>query len=93
MSDAGSVVQMNERGGVTIPKSIRGGLPAGSLFEVVRREDGVIELRPKIAVDASQSWFWSERWQRMEREADADIAAGRVKRFDDAETFLADLDK
>lgn len=29
----------------------------------------------------------------MEREADADVAAGRVATFDDTESFLADLDR
>jgi bifunctional DNA-binding transcriptional regulator/antitoxin component of YhaV-PrlF toxin-antitoxin module len=81
---------MNERGTVTIPKEARGGV--GGLYEVVRRDDGVIELRPKIAVDASQAWFWTERWQAMEREADEDYAAGRYKTFDDVERFLDDLD-
>jgi hypothetical protein len=32
-------------------------------------------------VDAGQSYFWTEKWQRGEREADADIKAGRVKCF------------
>lgn len=75
------LVQMNKRGTVTIPKEVRGELGENALFEAVRREDGVIELRPKIAIDASQAWFWTERWQQMEREADEDIAAGRVKTF------------
>jgi len=83
-------VQMNERGTVTIPKEARGN--SVSLYEVAPRDDGVIELRPKIAVDASQAWFWTERWQVMEREADADYAAGRYKTFDDVESFLDDLD-
>ncbi len=83
-------VQMNERGTVTIPKEARSG--AVGLYEVVRRDDGVIELRPEIAVDASQAWFWTERWQAMEREADEDYAAGRYKTFDDVESFLDDLD-
>ncbi len=30
--------------------------------------------------------------ERFQREADADIAAGRVARFDDADDVLADLD-
>jgi hypothetical protein len=55
------------------------------------RDDGVIELRPWTAIDASQAWFWTERWQRMEREADADIAAGRVVTYDDAEALLQSL--
>jgi len=41
---------------------------------------------------AGQQWFWTERWQRMEREADEDFAAGRYKTFNDVESFLADLD-
>jgi len=57
---------------------------------VVRRADGVIELRPQIPSDAAQSWFWSERWQQMEQEADADIAGGRVRTYADA--FLVDLE-
>ncbi len=51
----------------------------------------MIELRPKD-IDPDQAWFWTERWQQMEREADEDIAAGRVKVFDDAESFLEHLD-
>jgi len=29
-------------------------------------------------VAADQRWFWTERWQAMEREVDAHVAAGRV---------------
>jgi bifunctional DNA-binding transcriptional regulator/antitoxin component of YhaV-PrlF toxin-antitoxin module len=87
-----TLLKMNARGTLTVPKALRRGLPKEMIFEAIRREDGVIELRPRTTVDASQRWFWSERWQRMEREADADIAAGRVLRFDNAEGFLTDLD-
>ncbi len=52
----------------------------------------MIELQPKD-IDPDQAWFWTERWQQMEREADEDIAAGRVKVFDDAESFLAELER
>jgi antitoxin MazE len=64
----------------------------GAQVRLVEREDGVIELHPLLPVAADQAWFWTERWQRMEREADDDIAAGRVAQFDDVEDFLADLD-
>ena len=30
---------------------------------------------------ASQAWFWTPEWQQMEREADEDIAAGRVENW------------
>jgi hypothetical protein len=58
----------------------------------VSEGDGVIVLRPHNSVPANQRWFWTDRWQKMEREADQDIEAGHVARFDDIEDFLADLD-
>lgn len=57
-----------------------------------RRSDEAIELRPQLAVDATQAWFWTKRWQRMEREADEDIAAGKIQRFNTAQAFLYDLE-
>lgn len=64
----------------------------GAQVEIVERGDGVIELRPHAATHSEQRWFWSDRWQRMEAAADADIDAGRVVRSDDAESFLDELD-
>lgn len=51
---------------------------ADAQVKLVGRADGRIELVPVVTVPADQAWFWSERWQAMEREADADIAAGRT---------------
>lgn len=42
--------------------------------------------------DIEQSWFWSQRWQSMEREADLDIAAGRVEAVASVEELLSRLD-
>lgn len=61
-------------------------------MEVAERDDGVIELRPHVPVPADQRWFWTERWQEMERGADADVAAGRVARSDNVDDFLTELD-
>lgn len=85
------LVKLTDRGTVTIPKNLRAGLPDGTLMDATVREDGVLELRPQ-SPDPSQAWFWTKRWQRMERQADDDYAAGRYKTFDDVEDFLADLD-
>ena len=87
-----ATVKISERGTITIPKELRAHLSQGAIVEVVLREDGVLELRPQIVIDASQAWFWSERWQQMEREVDEEIAAGRVQTFDDVESFLEALD-
>jgi hypothetical protein len=64
----------------------------GAQVRVVERADGVIELHPLAPVPAGQRWFWNERWQRMEREADEDIAAGRVRSFEDVDDLLSALD-
>ena len=81
--------RVDSRGTVNLPVSVRRGV---DLVEVVRRDDGIIELRPRLVVDPEQGWFWSERWQAMEREADEEIRQGKVKRFDDADAFLDELD-
>ncbi len=57
---------------------------------VVSVEDYDLLQRVKAA---GQEWFWTERWQQMEREADEAIVAGRVERFDDMDSFFAGLDR
>ncbi|MDR7087602.1 hypothetical protein J2X11_002441 [Aeromicrobium panaciterrae] len=42
-------------------------------------------------IPADQAWFWSEPWQRGEREASDDLAAGRVESFKNSESFLDSL--
>jgi hypothetical protein len=40
-----------------------------------------------------QEWFWSEDWQAGEREAEADLAVGRVREFENAEEAIRFLKK
>lgn len=84
-----TLVEVSERGTITLPKRYRD----AHLYEVRAREGGGVELIPQHPVDAAQAWFWSDRWQKMEREADADVAAGRVRRFKSADEFLDELDR
>jgi len=35
-----------------------------------------------------QDWFWSENWQAGEREAEADLAGGRMREFENAEEAI-----
>jgi hypothetical protein len=44
-------------------------------------------------IDPDQAWFWTLEWQAGEREADAEIAAGRGTHYDSDEEFLAALDE
>lgn len=43
------------------------------------------------AAAANQEWFWTDRWQEMEREVNEHVARGEVATFDDAESFLASI--
>lgn len=43
-------------------------------------------------IPKSQAYYWTAEWQRGEAEADADIKAGRVKRYESYEAFLADME-
>jgi len=84
---------LRERGQITIPADVRdaANVDAGAVFEV-EVVDGTIVMTPQVVVDASQAWFWTKRWQTMEKAADEDYAAGRFKTFDNVDEFLADLD-
>ncbi|HEV8654254.1 MAG TPA: hypothetical protein VGR85_01905 [Candidatus Limnocylindria bacterium] len=47
--------------------------------------------RRRRLVDPSQAYFWTDEWQRDERQAQEDIRRGRVKRFRSAKALVADL--
>jgi AbrB family looped-hinge helix DNA binding protein len=81
---------MRERGQVTIPAPIRAAarLDEGDPIEIEIVEEGIL-LRPQKLVDASQAWFWTSAWQKREREADADLAASRLDRFESDEELIA----
>jgi len=64
----------------------------GDVFQV-ELEDGKIILVPMKLIPSDQAWFWSEEWQKGEKEAEADIVSGRVKSFADVEELLEELDR
>ena len=79
---------------IALPAEVRRRLhldDPGAQVEVTEREDGVLELRPSLPVPADQRWFWTERWQRREREVDEHVSAERVVVHDDADAFLSHL--
>lgn len=85
------IVAVQARGTLVLPADLRRRLQldrSDAQVRLVEREDGVVELIPVVAVPADQAWFWEERWQAMEREADADIAAGRTTVVDGLDGLL-----
>jgi len=86
------VATVRAKGQITVPREIREAahLQEGDPIEFAITPDGIL-LRPKKMIDATQAWFWTPEWQAGEREADADIAAGRGETFMTGEEFLASL--
>lgn len=87
-------VSVQSRGTIALPADLRRRLhldEPGAQVRIVEHEDGKLELQPMLPIPADQAWFWTERWQAMEREADEDIAAGRVSRAMDIDEFIEHL--
>jgi bifunctional DNA-binding transcriptional regulator/antitoxin component of YhaV-PrlF toxin-antitoxin module len=87
------LLSVQSRGTVALPAELRHRLGLDgpeAQVRLIERDDGTVELVPVIAVPADQAWFWTDRWQAMEREADADVAAGRTTVVDGLEG-LTDL--
>jgi AbrB family looped-hinge helix DNA binding protein len=87
------LTRVRTKGQITIPEEIRRTLrlEEGDVVDVAI-EDGSIVLRPKKLIEASQAWFWTDAWQAGEREASADIAAGRVTRHESDDELLRSLE-
>jgi bifunctional DNA-binding transcriptional regulator/antitoxin component of YhaV-PrlF toxin-antitoxin module len=87
-------VSVQSRGTIALPAELRRRHhldEPGAQVRIVENEDGSIQLEPMLPVPADQRWFWTERWQAMEREADEDIAAGRVSRAMDIDEFIESI--
>jgi len=91
----GTLTKLTSGGQITLPKEIRTkvNMQPGDYVEVALDEQGHIILSPKKLIDASQSYFWTEEWQKGEKKADEDIKAGRVKRFKTASDAIKYLEK
>ncbi len=89
-----ALTRVKKRGNIVLPASVRQAarLEDGD-FLAVRIVDDTIVLIPQKLINKSQSYFWTETWQKAEREASEDIAAGRTRRFFSVEDLIADLDR
>lgn len=85
--------KLRDRGQVTLPTEVRLALhvDTGDDIEFALLPNGDVVMRGMKMIPADQAWFWSESWQRGEREASVDIETGRMETFKDDESFLASL--
>jgi AbrB family looped-hinge helix DNA binding protein len=85
---------LRAKGQLTLPEEIRAAahLEEGDLLDAELTSDGIL-LRPRKLIDATQAWFWTPEWQSGEREAETDLAAGRVETFDSGDELVRALRK
>jgi hypothetical protein len=89
-------LSVQARGTIALPPDLRRRLhldEAGAQVALDERDDGVVELRAVLPVDADQRWFWTERWQAMERAVDEHIAAARTTTLDGPGALVEHLDR
>ena len=90
-----ALVKVKRNYQITIPKGLRKGmnLSVGDYLEL-ENQDGEMVMRPVKLVHPDQEYFYTEEWQKGEREADRDIARGDVVGpFDNIEEGLKALKK
>jgi len=86
-------VSVQSRGTITLPPALRKAYhldQPGAQVEILEEADRIV-LVPKIAVDATQAWFWTQGWQEGEAEASRQMTNGDGVVYDTAEDFVADL--
>ncbi len=93
MATTESFTRVTRNGQITLSARVRraANIEVGDYIAVRVTSDGVLIVPHKL-IDKSQAYYWTEEWQKGEREADEDIKAGRVKGFATTEELFADLD-
>jgi len=88
------LISVRKKGQVTLPLSMRKklGIADGSIV-LSKIVDNAIVLVPQETVDRDQAWFWKERWQMLEAQAEKDIAAGRTRTFDSVEDLFHEIER
>lgn len=62
----------------------------------ILHSQGLTKQEAKVAckvglIDPNQAWWWTEKWQKKEREAEKDVKEGKVKKFTNVEDLIKDL--
>ena len=62
-------------------------------YVVVSSDSAGRILLARRLTDKSQAYYWTEEWQKRERQADEDKKAGRCETFDSVDDLIADLEQ
>ena len=89
-----TIVKVQKNKNITLPMWLisRFHVGVGDFVRLEETKDGVL-MKPAKLVDPSQAYFWTKEWQAGEREAEADIRKGRVKKFKSVKELMQDLQR
>lgn len=93
MTEGTPFTKVTRNGQITLPATVRraAGIEEGDLVAVTLEHDSIV-LTPKRLVDKSQAYYFSGAWQEGERQADRDIAEGRLDEYGDVEELIRSLE-
>ena len=80
-----SLVKVKKKYQIVIPEEVRRKLQVeiGDTLEI-EEKDGVLIARPGVVVEKSQAYFWTDEWQRGEKEAEEAKRKGMFTDFSNA---------
>ena len=87
-----TIGKVTSKSQITIPKELarKINLKAGDHIEF-EIKDGGIFLKPMLLINKDQAWFWTEGWQRAEREVDEEKKEGKIKTVNSIDELMRDL--
>jgi antitoxin PrlF len=76
--------RLRNKGQITVPPEVRAALGAEEGDDILfsEDEDGRIVITRAQIIPPDQAWFWSARWQRLEKAAQADLDSGNVLEYE-----------
>ncbi|HDQ04196.1 MAG TPA: AbrB/MazE/SpoVT family DNA-binding domain-containing protein [Deltaproteobacteria bacterium] len=88
------ITQLRRRSQVTLPSDVvkKMDLREGDNLEIAVENDTII-IKPVVVIDRAQAWFWSAKWQDLEKEADRDIRKGKTQKAKSVQELLQKLDR
>ncbi len=84
-----SLVKVKSKYQIVIPEAVRKKLKVeiGDTLEI-EEKDNVLILRPVMVIDKSQAYFWTDEWQKGEKEAEEAKKKGKFREFKRADEAI-----
>ena len=86
------IVDFKQKSQVTIPNEIvkKMHLKVGDKLDIAEK-DGRLIITPVVIIPKDQAWYYSEKWQTMEKTVDEQIKNGNVHQVNSKEELYKDL--